>query len=157
MTKKRVKAGTSKDGKLTSQQERFAQLVAGGLSQSAAYRDAYNVKRSKPETVHENASRLMADGKVSARVAELRKPVIQQVQYNLVRAMAEAEEARALALMTGQTAAAVSAVTLKAKLNGLLVEDRKNERRPLEDVSDEELDRIIEQARRELASTTTLQ
>lgn len=53
---------------LTPQQEKFAQLVAEGKSLSDAYRGAYKVGKSKSETVNENASRVMSDAKVSARV-----------------------------------------------------------------------------------------
>ena len=56
---------------LTPQQERFAQLVAEGKNLSDAYRGAYKVGKSKPETVNENASRVMSDAKVSARVKAL--------------------------------------------------------------------------------------
>lgn len=59
--------------KLTAQQEKFCQCIADGLNQADAYRSAYKVGKSKPETVIQNASRLMADSNVSARVAELRK------------------------------------------------------------------------------------
>jgi hypothetical protein len=41
------------------------------MSQSDAYRRAYNVQRAKPKTVHEKASRLFARDKVKARVREL--------------------------------------------------------------------------------------
>ena len=48
------------------------QLVLNGGNQSAAYRVAFPAsKRWKDKTVHEKASRLFADGKVSARVSEL--------------------------------------------------------------------------------------
>lgn len=57
---------------LTPKQEKFAQLVADGMSQSDAYREAYNSK-AKPESVHVKASDLMADVKVSVRVAALRE------------------------------------------------------------------------------------
>lgn len=57
---------------LTSKQEKFAQEVASGKSQADAYRAAFNCAKSKPETVQAHASRLMADGKVSARVSELK-------------------------------------------------------------------------------------
>lgn len=53
------------------QQERFAQSVASGLNLSDAYRASYKVGKTKPETVNENASRLMADSKVAARVKEI--------------------------------------------------------------------------------------
>lgn len=56
---------------LTPKQEKFAQEVASGKSQADAYRAAFNCARSKPQTVIENASRLMADSNVSARVREL--------------------------------------------------------------------------------------
>lgn len=60
--------------KLTPKQEKFAQCVADGMSQAEAYRTAFDCKpTTKSETIHAHASRLMSDGKVSARVSELRK------------------------------------------------------------------------------------
>ena len=59
---------------LTPKQEKFAQCVADGMSQADAYRSAFNVRpTTKPETIQANASRLMSDSTVSARVAELRQ------------------------------------------------------------------------------------
>ena len=58
--------------KLTDKQERFSQLVVTLGNQSEAYRQAYDVSGSKLSTVTENASRLMTDSNVSARVDELR-------------------------------------------------------------------------------------
>lgn len=58
---------------LTPKQERFCQCIADGMSQADAYRSAFDVKpTTKPETVQANASRLMSDSMVSARVKELR-------------------------------------------------------------------------------------
>lgn len=57
---------------LTPKQEKFAQEVASGKSQADAYRAAFNCSKSKPSTVQSHASRLMADGKVSTRVDELK-------------------------------------------------------------------------------------
>jgi hypothetical protein len=55
-------------------QEKFAQEVANGKSQSAAYRIAYPKSQTwKDSSVWELASSLMANTKVSSRVAELRK------------------------------------------------------------------------------------
>ena len=56
---------------LTAKQENFAQAVAGGMTQSDAYRSAYNAGKMKAETVQQVASRMMADRKVSARVDAL--------------------------------------------------------------------------------------
>jgi len=58
---------------LTPQQEAFAVAVAAGSNLSDAYRKAYpRSLRWVPETVHEAASRMAANSKVSARVAALR-------------------------------------------------------------------------------------
>lgn len=57
---------------LTSQQEAFALAVTEGKSLSDAYRAAYKADRMKAATINRRASELMADGKITARVAELR-------------------------------------------------------------------------------------
>lgn len=58
---------------MTPMQERYCQEVASGKSQAAAYRIAYpKSQKWKEKTVWARASELMADGKVSGRVAELR-------------------------------------------------------------------------------------
>ena len=63
----------SKKPKLTGKQEKFAQLVAKGETQTDAYRKAFDVR---PETLDSsqwvNASKLAADAKVSQRIEELR-------------------------------------------------------------------------------------
>ena len=56
--------------KLTPKQERFAQLIAGGNDQSTASREAFN-SNGKDSTVHSEASRLMKNPKVSARVERI--------------------------------------------------------------------------------------
>ena len=57
---------------LTAKQEQFAQNIANGMTQAAAYRDAYDAQNSKDSTVWARASELMADSKVSGRVKELK-------------------------------------------------------------------------------------
>ena len=64
---------------LTSQQEAFALEVASGKSQAEAYRTAYPKSKAwKDSTVWEQASRLMALAKVSARVASHRTELAQR-------------------------------------------------------------------------------
>lgn len=58
---------------LTAKQEAFAQAIADGMNQSDAYRSAYSAGKMKPEAIHVNASKMMADAKVALRVAELRE------------------------------------------------------------------------------------
>ena len=58
---------------LTPKQESFAQNVASGKTQADAYRAAFSAEKMKPETIWSKASILMADGKVTARIAEIKK------------------------------------------------------------------------------------
>ncbi|WP_434513794.1 terminase small subunit [Dechloromonas sp. ARDL1] len=74
---------------LTPKQEKFAQEVASGKSQADAYRAAFDCARSKPETIQSHASRLMADGKVSARVKELREMIVDRLAINNERILRE--------------------------------------------------------------------
>jgi phage terminase small subunit len=66
--------------KLTPKEEAFCFAIVEGLSKSNAYRKAYKPLRAKAKTIHEKASRIMARGKVQARVAELMAPVIAEAQ-----------------------------------------------------------------------------
>lgn len=67
---------------LTPKQEKFAQCVADGMTQADAYRTAFDVgATTKPETVQANASRLMADSTVSARVAELKQQLSEKALW----------------------------------------------------------------------------
>jgi hypothetical protein len=66
------------DNKLTAKQEAFAQGIADGLGQADAYRTAYDAENMKDETVYPNASRLMSNSKVAARVAQLKSQVVEK-------------------------------------------------------------------------------
>ena len=60
--------------KLTAQQEKFAQAIAlEDMSQADAYRSAYNTSKMTDEVICVKASELANSGKVSVRIAELRK------------------------------------------------------------------------------------
>ena len=72
---------------LTAKQEQFVKNIIDGMSQADAYRNAYDTSRMADKTIHEKASRLMADGKVTARLQELRDllatPTIMTAQERL--------------------------------------------------------------------------
>lgn len=114
--------------KLTSKQERFAVEVATGvdernqpISQAEAYRRSFEAGKMADKTVWENASRLFNNGKVAARIKELRDATAQKAMITVETLLAELEEARQAALCaeTVQSSAAVSATMSKAKLLGL--------------------------------------
>jgi phage terminase small subunit len=72
---------------LTAKQEAFVTNIIQGMSQADAYRSAYDAKKMSDKTIWENASRLMANDKVTARLTELRnelaKPSIMSAQERL--------------------------------------------------------------------------
>ena len=72
---------------LTAKQEQFVQNIIQGMSQADAYRSAYPNQRMSDKTLHEAASRLMANSKIVARLTELRnelvKPSIMSAQERL--------------------------------------------------------------------------
>ena len=66
---KRRKVG---DEKLTAKQEAFCQnIVAGGMTNTDAYKAAYDSTGMKDSTIHQEACRVAAHPKVAARIAVL--------------------------------------------------------------------------------------
>lgn len=103
---------------LTPKQERFCQAYIETGNASEAYRQAYGSKSSSA-TVAPNASRLLGNSKVAARVAELRESTITRVHGVTVASLiAELEEARMVGKGREQAAAMVAATMGKAKLAG---------------------------------------
>lgn len=108
---------------ITPKQEAFAQAVASGKSQSDAYRAAYKVgAKTKPETVNQAASRIMADSNVAARVAELRKPIAEKAQMTLESHLRDLMMLRNMAVKEKQIGAAITAEIARGKAAGVHVE-----------------------------------
>jgi hypothetical protein len=132
---------------LTPQQEKFCQAIVSGLSQSDAYRKAYPKSlKWKTDSVNSKSSTLHADVRVKQRVAELRQPVVEKLQYGLEQAMAEASDALKVAKAKENGGAMVAAVQLRAKLNGLLVDKKEIRMGGIEELPDEALDKLIERS-----------
>jgi hypothetical protein len=70
---------------LTPRQEKFCQEIVAGNTQSEAYREAYKPKNANHDSIHVNASKLMAKTKIQLRVEELRKPIVQHIQADRLR------------------------------------------------------------------------
>ena len=64
--------------KLTAKQEAFCQAIANGMTQADAYRTAYSAGKMADKTIWEKASALMNDGKVAARVDDLKAELAEQ-------------------------------------------------------------------------------
>lgn len=119
----------------TSKQEKFAQLVASGNSLSDAYRGSFEPTKATPESIHAQASRLMANVMVSARVdllrAECMSKTAEELFYGYQTAMAELDAAITFAKECKSPGALVAVLNLKQKISGLHVEERKNDRNPV--------------------------
>lgn len=95
--------------KLTAKQEAFAQAIADGMGQADAYRMAYDAEGMKDNTVYPKASRMMNEGKIRARIDELKSQVVEKQLWTremsvkgLIQAYRIAQDAKT---STGMTAA----------------------------------------------------
>ena len=108
--------------KLTPKQEKFAQEVAGGKTQSDAYRSAYDASKSTPKSVNEAASVLMSNVNISSRVEELRIPIVANVGITLESHLRDLMSLRNQAAEAGQFSASVSAEVARGKAAGIIVD-----------------------------------
>jgi phage terminase small subunit len=99
--------------------ERFAQELAKGKSATEA---THAAGYADPR----NSTRLTKNDEIRRRIDEIQGRAAQRVEVTLQSLMAEAEEARQLAMKIDQPSAAVSALTAKGKLAGLWVEKRES-------------------------------
>lgn len=114
--------------------ELFAQGLAKGMTQEAAYAEAgFSPHRS-------NANAVIAKHNIMARVAELQGEAAGKAVVTAESLIREAEEIRRQALAAGQYSAAVAAVREKGVLAGVRVEKRSNETKiSFDDMTDEQL------------------
>jgi len=129
---------------LTLKQSAFVNAALKGATHSDAYRTAYDCSRMTSLSVTSSASRLAAQPNIAAVLAKERErvalAVVKATAYTMQDAMDEANQARELAHSVGQAGAAVSAVTLRAKLAGHLIE-RKEVR--IGQLDDSDLDDLL--------------
>jgi phage terminase small subunit len=96
--------------------ERFAHELAEGKSMSEAYQMAgYRPNRS-------HASRLVTNGNIKGRVAELQDAAAAKTQITIESLIKEAADIQKRATKAGQHSAAIAALVAKAKLAGRWVE-----------------------------------
>ncbi len=119
--------------KLTARQERFAQGLSDGLTNSEAYRQAYSTDAMKPSTVHVEACKLAKNPKVAQRVHHLltAKQAKQAEQHSMF-ALKNSDRvwSNVWRLAEGSNippAVQQSAVALAAKMAGMLTDQVKIE------------------------------
>ena len=108
--------------KLTHKQEMFCLAYIETGNASEAYRRAYDSSKMKPESVYESASRLLADVKITARLAQLRAPVRDRAQITLESHLERLNHLSLMAEQAEQYSAAIKAEESRGKVAGLYVE-----------------------------------
>ncbi|MDW0618492.1 terminase small subunit [Mannheimia haemolytica] len=104
---------------LTPKQEAFCLTYIETGNASEAYRQAYETEEMKSETVHRKAKELMDNGKITARIEELKAEHAERHKLTVDDLLAELEEARLLAKEKENPNAMTQATMGKAKLLGL--------------------------------------
>lgn len=108
---------------LTVKRERFAQQYVRTGNAFEAYKKSFTyAPTTKSATLRREATRLLADPKVAARIEELREKLRKRHELRLDDLMAELDENRDLALKEKQSSAATQATMGKAKLGGFLID-----------------------------------
>ena len=107
---------------LTPKQEKFAQVVASGMTQADAYRVAYNAGNMKPETIQKRASELMSKGEISGRVRDLQEEGAKIAVYTLAEHLSRLDKLSRGAESEGKFAEAVKAEELRGKAVGFYTE-----------------------------------
>jgi hypothetical protein len=100
--------------------EKFAQGLAEGKSATEAYKNAGYTPNDG------NATRLKGNERIRARVAELQECGAARASLTLQGLIEEASHIQTKAMAEGKYAAAVAALTVKAKLAGLWVDKAEN-------------------------------
>lgn len=95
---------------LTAKQEAFCQAIADGMTQADAYRAGYNAKNMKQDSVHVNASKLMACAKIAQRVAELKSALEKKQLWTREKSVKALINAYKVAEDGGQSTAMTAAV-----------------------------------------------
>ena len=134
---------SKKGNRLTPKQEKFCQAIRNGKNYSDAYREAYDTKNMKMETINRASYTLFQNCKISTRISELRRIVEEKICYTAKNSFDKLNEIQQKALEmkrklyikdmavpleeeTPDLKSAIRAEELKGKLNGLYVEEVKH-------------------------------
>ena len=109
---------------LTPQQEAFCLAMTDPETKNAsdAYRKAYNCASWNPATVNRRAFDMMEDGKIQARIKELRDAAAAPVKLDLTSHLQRLDDLSHKAEEAEQYSAAIAAEVSRGKAAGLYVE-----------------------------------
>lgn len=110
---------------LTAKQEKFAQSVAEGMTQSAAYRAAYSTKNMSDGAIYTESSDLAAHPRVSLRIAELQAAALQRNEITVDSLTRDLKQAQKMCIDGNDPKGAVQAMNSLMKLHGLGLERKE--------------------------------
>ena len=111
---------------LTPKQEGFCLSYIETGNATEAYRRNYSAKSMAEPTINRKAKGLIDNGKIRARLEELRKPVREAAQVTLKSHLDDLKRLRDLAEADAKYSAAVTAEMARGKVSGLYVDRVEN-------------------------------
>jgi phage terminase small subunit len=108
--------------KLTIKQDNFCLAYIETGNASEAYRRAFDTSRMKPESVNRKAKELLDNGKIAARLQELRKPAVEKAQLTLEQHLDDLKRLRDAAEADAKYGPAIQAEVARGKASGFYVE-----------------------------------
>jgi len=103
---------------LTQKRIKFCQAYIENGNASEAYRAVYSSENMLPESIHKEASRILAAPNVTQYVGELQAQHAKKHAVTIESLTKELEEARAMAAQTENASAMTGATMGKAKIHG---------------------------------------
>lgn len=103
---------------LTQKQENFCLAYIETGNASEAYRRAYTATGMSAATVNRKAKELMDNGKISARIENLRKPAAKAAQFTLEQHLSDLKRLRDKAEQDGKYGPAIQAEIARGKAAG---------------------------------------
>lgn len=107
---------------LTQKQEAFCLAYVETGNASEAYRRSYNAEKMAEATIWRKAKDVIDNGKVKARIAEIRKPAADKAGVTLEQHLIDLKRLRDLAEASEKYGPAVTAEMARGKASGLYVE-----------------------------------
>ncbi len=132
---------------LTIKQENFCLAYIETGNATEAYRRSYDSTNMKETTINRSAKELLDNPNITARLAELRKPVIERAQITLEQHLNDLKALRDTAWASEKYGPAIQAEIARGKASGHYIE-RVETGNPgdFDKVGDDELERSINEA-----------
>lgn len=111
---------------LTQKQESFCLAYIETGNASEAYRQVYDAGGMSTASINRKAKELLDNGKITARLEELRAPVREKAQITLEQHLGDLKRLRDKAEQEGKFSAAVTAEVSRGKVSGLYIEQVKH-------------------------------